>query len=57
MIFKKKKYIEIVLVIIMCCFACTALGADLTWQTTKQEAINLAAQQDKKILLLAGRDT
>lgn len=30
---------------------------NLTWVTTQQEAFDLAGQQGKKVLLLAGRDT
>ena len=29
----------------------------LVWQTSKQAAVSLAQQQQKKILLIAGRDT
>ena len=32
-------------------------AANLVWQTSKQAAVSLAQQQQKKILLLAGRAT
>ena len=38
-------------------FLTSSHAADLEWQTSKQDAVNLATQQGKKILLLAGRDT
>lgn len=34
-----------------------ARAANLVWQTSKQAAVTLAQQQNKRILLLAGRDT
>ena len=57
MIFKESTCTGIVIVVVFCCFSFNSLAADLTWQTTKQAAINLATEQDKKIILLAGRDT
>ena len=57
MILKKTNCTGIVIVVVICYFSFNASAADLTWQTTKQAAINLATQQGKKILLLAGRDT
>ena len=35
----------------------SALASDLVWQTSLQAATDLARQQNKYILLLAGRDT
>lgn len=32
-------------------------AADLAWQLSKADAVNLAQQQGKKILLVAGRAT
>jgi hypothetical protein len=36
---------------------CLLKAADLVWQLSKQDAVNMAQQQGKKILLVAGRDT
>ena len=36
---------------------CLLKAADLVCQVSKQDALNLAQQQGKKILLLAGRAT
>ena len=38
-------------------FVPSSYAANLEWQTSKQNAVNLAIQQGKKILLVAGRDT
>lgn len=38
-------------------FVTSSHAANLEWQTSKQDAINLAIGQGKKILLVAGRDT
>ncbi len=45
------------LIISMGCLLTHAQAANLNWQTSKQDALDLAVQQGKKILLLAGRDT
>lgn len=34
-----------------------SIAVDLTWTTSKVDAFELAQQQGKKVLLLAGRDT
>jgi hypothetical protein len=36
---------------------CLLQAADLIWLLSKQDAVSLAQQQGKKILLLAGRAT
>lgn len=54
---KRTKCSVIAIIVFICYFSFNAMAADLTWQTSKQTAINLATQQGKKILLLAGRST
>lgn len=44
------------LVMLLGVFAQAGLAAELEWQSSKQDAINLALQQGKKILMIAGRD-
>ena len=51
------RYAGIMLVILIICAPSIVAAANLVWQTSKQAAVALALQQDKKILLLAGRDT
>ncbi len=55
---QKRNYFEMIFlgIVINCILPCVAL-ADLVWQTSKQAAIELGIQQNKKVLLLAGRDT
>ena len=43
-------------IMISCILPCAA-AAELVWQSSKQMALELAIQQNKKVLLLAGRDT
>ncbi len=43
--------------IMISCLLPAAAAAALVWQTSKQAAVDLAVQQNKRILLLAGRDT
>lgn len=46
-----------ILGIVISCMLPYAAAAQLVWQTSKQAALELAVQQNKKVLLLAGRDT
>lgn len=43
------------LVIGLACLVTKTMAADLTWYTTKQEALDKALLEGKKILFLAGR--
>ncbi len=55
----KKHMCNVIIVwtILTACIAGNGLAANLVWQTSKQAAVELATQQNKKILLVAGRDT
>ncbi len=54
---EKRCLIAVVFVIVSMMVLTHAQAANLVWQTSKQAAVDLADQQGKKILLLAGRDS
>ena len=54
---EKRCLIAVVFVIVSMMVLTHAQAANLVWQTSKQAAVDLAVQQGKKILLLAGRDS
>ena len=47
----------LVLIFVLLLMPCVLKAADLVWQLSKQAAVNLAQQQGKMVLLVAGRDT
>jgi len=54
---EKRCLIAVTIIIISMLVLAETQAANLVWQTSKQAAVDLATQQGKKILLLAGRDT
>ena len=44
-------------VLLLTCLVQESRAAGLVWQTSKQAALQLAVQQQKKVLLVVGRDT
>ncbi len=54
---EKRCLIAVVFFIVSMMVLTHAQAANLVWQTSKQAAVDLAVQQGKKILLLAGRDS
>jgi hypothetical protein len=57
MLCEKRSFVTIAVlgILLFCLFPCVA-AAQLVWQTSKQEAVKLAVQKKKKVLLLAGRE-